>query len=346
MSVHMGESARANQDRIRTIRPKFVREHEGAFTSVLLFIVNEQSGNGRGRRAWATVERYLREQTPGIRYAKIAAATEQEAVREATAQTATGRVTALVAIGGDGTAHALLPLAASARLPLGIIPCGSGNDIARAFKLPRDPIAALQVILNGATRKVDLLATHAEDAHPPNAATPQLTLTCVAAGLDGEVARNVNRSRYKRWCNRLGIGSAAYIIGLLYTLIKYKPGKFTVIIDGIQYEFRHGWMAAIANLPSYGGGLRICPDASPTDGRLHACIVHSCNALQLLLVFPTVLFGRHVRSRFVTMLSGAEISVRAAMPVAGYGDGEPVGCAPLHTTVLPDQLLLLTSSSG
>lgn len=323
-----------------------VRKYEEALASVMLFIVNEQSGNGRGRRAWITVERYLREQTPHLRYVKIAAANEKEAVREATAHIAAGKVSALVAIGGDGTAHALLPLAVSNRLPLGIVPCGSGNDIARAFKLPRDPIAALQIILNGATRQVDVLVTHALSAHRSHPAPPHLTLTCIAAGLDGEVARNVNRSRYKRWCNRLGIGSAAYIIGLLYTLIKYKSSTFTVSIDGIRHEFSRGWLAAVANLPAYGGGLRICPDASPTDGRLHVCIVHSCNALQLLLVFPTVLFGKHVRSRFVTMLAGAEITVHAAMPIAGYGDGEPIGSAPLHTKVLPNQLLLLTSASG
>jgi len=332
---------------------------------VILFIVNEQSGNGRGKRAWSAVERHMRDIGRSSDYVKIAAKNEVDAVRDAEALAAQGGIAALIAVGGDGTLHALLPLAVRCRLPLGLIPCGSGNDTARAFGLPRDPLAALEIALSGRTRHVDLLCSSSADqpaAAPHQGQSPQvghrsresarlptkprLTLTCIAAGLDGAVAADVNGSRYKRWCNRLGIGSIAYIIGLFRMLARFKPQTVTVTVDGSVREFRRSWLAAIANTPIYGGGLRICPAASPSDGILQVCVVHGCSALQLLLLFPTVLFGKHVRSRFVTMLSGANFAIRSPLALPAFGDGEPVGITPLDAEILPGQLMILTSCSG
>ncbi len=333
---------------------------------MILFIVNEQSGNGRGKQAWSAVERRMHEIGCRSDYVKIAAKNEVDAIREAEAMTTQGGITALIAVGGDGTLHALLPLAVRCQLPLGLIPCGSGNDTARAFGLPRHPIAALEIALNGQTQRVDLLRSAAQPAEPAlrpeqniRASTsgltrqparlpaqPRLTLTCIASGLDGAVAADVNGSRYKRWCNRLGIGTAAYIIGLFRTLARFKPQTVTVTVDGAAREFRRCWLTAIANTPAYGGGLRICPTASPSDGRLQVCVVNGCSALQLLLLFPTVFFGKHVRSRFVTMLAGTNVAIRSPFPFSAYGDGEPVGSTPLDTEILSGQLLILTSCSG
>lgn len=332
---------------------------------MILFIVNEQSGNGRGKRAWSAVERRMREIGRPSDYVKIAAKSEAGAIREAETLADQGGISALIAVGGDGTLHALLPLAMRRRLPLGLIPCGSGNDTARAFGLPRNPVAALEIALSGRTRRVDLLRSiadqlaaaaprqeqnlHAGRRSRPSSrllAQPHLTLTCIAAGLDGAVAADVNGSRYKPWCNRLGIGSAAYVIGLFRALARFKPRNVTVIVDGDVREFRRGWLAAIANTPVYGGGLRICPSASPSDGRLQVCVVHGCSALQLLLLFPTVLFGKHVRSRFVTMLAGTKVAIRSPLPLPAFGDGEPAGSTPLDAEVVPGQLLILTSCSG
>lgn len=330
---------------------------------MILFIVNERAGNGRGKRAWTAVDRRMSEIGRSSDYIKIAAQDEAEALREAETLAAQGGITAMIAIGGDGTLHALLPLAARFRLPLGLIPCGSGNDTARAFGLPRHPLAALNVALSGQTRRVDLLRSVADPAgeavapqpaqtdHVPrpsrqNPSRSELTLTCIAAGLDGAVAADVNGSRYKRWCNRLGIGSAAYVIGLFRVLARFRPQTVTVTVDGAEREFRRCWLTAVANSPAYGGGMRICPSASPSDGRLQVCVVHGCSAWQLLLVFPTVLIGKHVHSRFVTMLSGTHAVIRSPLPMPACGDGESIGAAPLEAEILPGQLLILTSCSG
>jgi diacylglycerol kinase family enzyme len=173
---------------------------------------------------------------------------------------------------------------------------------------------------------------------------PHYSLISVAIGLDGAVAEDVNGSRYKTWCNRLGAGSLAYIIGLLRMLAVYKQQTMTITVDGVQRRFSNAWLVAVANLATYGGGLRISPDARYHDGLLHVCVVHDCTVLQLLRVFPTVLNGSHVRSRFVTMLRGREVTVESPVPLPAYGDGEPAGSTPVRAGIQTRQLLFLTAS--
>jgi YegS/Rv2252/BmrU family lipid kinase len=307
---------------------------------VILFVVNEKSGNGRGKKAWAAVQRKLAQQ--GTEYRAILAESPERAALEAKEYLNTGKVTAVAAVGGDGTMHSILPLSLEFAVPAGLIPAGSGNDTSIAFGLPRDPEAALQIVLGGRTRKTDILWTERADG------TEHPSLISVAIGLDGAVAEDVNGSRYKRWCNRLGLGRLAYIIGLLRMLAVFRPGSLTVTADGIRRDFTRSWLTAVANLATYGGGLRICPDARPDDGLLHVCVVHGCSPWQLLLVFPTVLSGRHTGSRFVTMLSGTEIQVQTppSAPLLAYGDGEPAGTTPVRASVRPGQLLFLISDSG
>lgn len=305
---------------------------------MILFVVNEFSGNGRGRRAWETVERRLAKQDQ--KYGKISADTAEDALRLAEDHLQKWTVDAIVAVGGDGTVHNLIPLALKYRVPLGLIPSGSGNDTALAFGLPKKPAAALEIVLNGNTRLSDVLLSERPDGRS------EYSLISIATGLDGAVARDVNGSRYKRWCNRLGIGRLAYIIGLIRMLAVYKPQTVKITVDGTVQAFNNGWLAAVANLPSYGGGLKICPAARPDDGLLHACIVNGCSPLQLLLVFPTVLAGRHVGSRFVTMLQGKQITVEAPVPMPAYGDGEPAGHTPVRVSVRPGQLVILAPEEG
>ncbi|WP_169306736.1 diacylglycerol/lipid kinase family protein [Cohnella pontilimi] len=303
---------------------------------MILFVVNLRSGNGRGERVWRTVENELNRRN--ITFAKIVGASSEEALRQAEDIIRNQPVRAVAAVGGDGTLHSILPLAIEYNLPIGVIPCGSGNDTALAFRLPKDPVAALDVLLAGDAQPADYMKTWRDDSdsHP--------SLISVAIGLDGAVAEDVNGSRYKKWCNRLGAGPLAYIIGLIRMLAVYRPQTMTITIDGVRREIPNAWLTAVANLPTYGGGLKICPDARSDDGLLHVCVVHDCTVLQLLRVFPTVLRGSHVRSRFVTMLSGQEVTVEAPEPLLAYGDGEPAGTTPLRAEIVPGQLLFLTSS--
>lgn len=305
---------------------------------MILFVVNEKAGNGRGKKVWRKVEEQLRGRN--MPYEKIAANTQAEAVAHAENMMKSKNLKAVAVVGGDGTLHGMLPLLAGSGIPVGLIPSGSGNDTARTLRIPPDPLAALDIILAGQTRACDVLETTAADG------VPRLTLTAVASGLDGAVAADVNGSRYKKWCNALGIGSLSYVIGFVRTLFVFKPAEITLTIDGARHRFAKAWLAAVANTPSYGGGLKICPDARIDDGSMQVCVVHSCGALRILRVFPTLLNGSHVRQPYVTMLTGRSLTIEAPSRFAAFGDGELCGHAPFKARVLPAQLLFLTIASG
>lgn len=304
---------------------------------MILFVVNENSGNGRGAKVWQQVEQQL--QARGTTYQAITSSNGQDAYDRTAAQLSSAEVKAVAVVGGDGTLHGILPLLVGTGIPVGIIPAGSGNDTSREFHIPRDPIQALNIILSGRTRLSDTIASTSGDE-------TQITLTAIAVGVDGAVAADVNGSRYKRWCNRLGIGSLAYLIGFVRTLMKFSPSDITITIDGTVHRFERGWMSTIANSASYGGGLRICPDARMDDGQLHVCVVHGCSLWRLLFVFPTLLKGTHVKLRYLTQLHGRQATIETNGRFLACGDGEPSGETPLQAELLPGQLVFLTTFSG
>ncbi|MFC5531525.1 diacylglycerol/lipid kinase family protein [Cohnella yongneupensis] len=304
---------------------------------MILFVVNENSGNGRGAKVWQQVESQL--QARGTSYTKILATSGADAFERTDKLLRSTKLKAVAVVGGDGTLHSVLPLLTGTGIPVGIIPAGSGNDTSRAFAIPRDPLQALDIIVSGRTRLADVIASTSGDE-------TQVTITAIAVGMDGAVAADVNGSRYKRWCNRLGLGSLAYVIGFFRALSQFSPGEITVTMDGVVHRFDRGWLSAIANIASYGGGLRICPDARFDDGQLHVCVVHGCGIWRILFVFPTLLKGTHVKRRNVTLLKGRQVTIQTKGRFLAYGDGEPSGETPIEAKLLQGQLVFLTTLSG
>ncbi|UVI30846.1 diacylglycerol/lipid kinase family protein [Paenibacillus spongiae] len=316
-----------------------------------IFAVNEQAGGGRGRAVWRKVEADVKRR--GIPYLALLTSCPEQAssrIREELALHPAGGINGIkgvIVVGGDGTLHGLLPVLANSGVPLGIIPAGSGNDTARALGLSKQPIQALERALSSAARPVDLLlftgCLPSTTAPGPNAAEPRPILTALAIGFDAAVADAVNRSSYKKLCNLLRVGSLAYIIGVFQTLLTYRPQKLQLTVDGKEHAFERGWLSAVCNTSSYGGGLRICPEASSTDGLLDVCVVHSCTPLQLLRLFPTLLSGSHIRLPYVTLLRGRSVTVAADGPARTrvFGDGETLGAVPLTAQSAPGKLLLL-----
>ncbi|MCQ6562483.1 diacylglycerol/lipid kinase family protein [Paenibacillus mendelii] len=304
-----------------------------------IFAVNEQAGGGRGRRVWKKVEADVKRR--GIPYLAILTSCPDKAsarIRTELELRPSEDIKAVIVIGGDGTLHGLLPVLAGSGIPLGIVPAGSGNDTARAFGIPKQPLQALERVFTSLARPVDLLLLTGGSP-----ALPRLVLTALAIGFDAAVADAVNQSSYKKLCNLLRAGSLAYIIGVFQTLLTYQPRRLQLTIDGLEHSFERGWLSAICNTPSYGGGLRICPDASSTDGLLDVCVVHSCKPFQLLRLFPTLLSGTHTRLSYVTLLRGRAVAVSAdgPAPTRVFGDGETVGSVPLSAQAAKGLLLLL-----
>lgn len=292
-----------------------------------LFVINPRSGNGNGLKVWSMVESECKKQ--GIVYKAYVsqdAATAAERVQQHLSQFANAIV---VIIGGDGTIHQLLPTIVEHGGILAVIPAGSGNDTARGFGIPKDPIGALRTVMIGKIQPVDMMRSHEQG---------EWTLTALATGFDSAVADAVNRSFYKRWCNRLKLGSVAYLIGIIHTLFTFKPTTMTVHIDDSTYTYDRIWLAAISNVNSYGGGIRICPEARADDGLLDICLVHGCNRLTLLRLLPTVFTGKHVHLPQVVLKRGKKVSIQPAHSVLTIGDGEPVGRGRFEAQLHPDHI--------
>lgn len=299
-----------------------------------LFIINPRSGGGAGQRVWRAMLPMLQ-----------ARSTAYEALFTQSADSAENQVLhalerredwrAAIVVGGDGTIHSVLGALRRRGVPLAVIPAGSGNDTARGFGIPLATEAALDAALQDRCLTADLLS-----------GAEGWTLTAVASGFDAQVAVNVNNGPYKRLCNAIGAGQLAYLIGILHTLMTFKPCRVSVTCDGKEQAFENAWLVSVCNLPGYGGGLQICPQAKADDGLLDVCVVHGISRWQLLRLFPTVMKGTHTALPFVTMLRGYSVAVRFAQPRHAIGDGESLGTAPMAVRCEPCALRVLTPLAG
>jgi diacylglycerol kinase (ATP) len=227
---------------------------------------------------------------------------------------------AVVAVGGDGTINEVLN-GLDDRRPLGIVPVGTCNDIARNLGLPhRDWHAALDVIAAGRTRRIDVARCN-----------ERRFLSVAGSGLDGCIGVAVNR------IPRLLRNPAWYVVLLFRYLLTQRPVAFRLIVDGEVIE-QDAWMVAVANTEAYAGGMRIAPRARPDDGRLHVCIVGKASRLELLRRLPLVYSGRHTTHPIVRMLEGKTVEVTCARPCRVIADGEDLGWLPLEIGIAPQAI--------
>lgn len=228
---------------------------------------------------------------------------------------------ALVVVGGDGMVHVGIQAVAGSALPFGVIPAGTGNDFARALGLPlNDPLAAAEVVLGGRTHAVDLGITDG-----------QWFAGVVAAGFDARVNDRTNRMRWPRGRRRYDLAVAAEF-GV------FRPIAYRLEIDGEHLEIE-AMLIAFGNIPSYGGGIRVIPDACMDDGLFDVIIVEPVSKLTLARVFPTMRAGGHVGHPAVSFRTARHVKIDA--PVVAYADGERIGPLPRSFDVAPTALVAL-----
>jgi len=287
---------------------------------MIWFVVNRTSGNGKGAAVWKRVEARLKER--GIEYGCRFTERPGHAAELAGELARQSGTVAVVAIGGDGTVHEAASGLVGSGVPIGCIPAGSGDDFARSLGIPRQWEAALERVLRLASRAIDVGMING-----------QSFVISAGIGFDGDVARITNRSWYKRWLNKLGFGSLSYVVTVLRLVVRYRPCRVRLEVDG--------WLIAIANMPYYGGGMKICPDARMDDGMLHLCLVEGIGRLELLRFFPRVFNGTHVSHRSVQLMSGRQIRIESTAPMTIHTDGEYGGATPAAVDVQSGRLNVL-----
>ncbi len=232
----------------------------------------------------------------------------------------------LVVVGGDGSVNEVANgIAGREGVELGIIPRGTGWDFARSLGIPHGVRDAVAVARDGRARAIDLgrvsfrsWAGREETAYFANVAS---------AGMSGAVARRANKTS-----KALG-GKASYLWATLAVFARWRNGELTVRVDD---ERRSALMSdvIVANGPYLGGGMKMCPQASPDDGLLDVLLIGDVTKRDLALALPKIYRGTHLPHPKAELLRGASVSVEAAEHVPIQLDGEQPGTTPAHFGVV------------
>ncbi|MEU9889119.1 YegS/Rv2252/BmrU family lipid kinase [Sphaerisporangium sp. NPDC051011] len=290
----------------------------------LVVLVNPAARGGRTLRLLDPVVRRLRE---GGRPVSVIVGSSADDALERACTAVAEQPEALVAFGGDGLVHLALQAVAGSDVPLGVIPAGTGNDIAAALGIPhKDPLAAAGVVAAGRTRVVDAART----------GDGEWFAGVMACGFDSKVNERANRLTRPP-------GAAKYLLAMLQELRSFAPVPFTLTLDGETAE-REAMLVAVANTGSYGAGMRVCPQAVPDDGLLDVLVVGPMPTAAFLRVFPRVYRGTHLGHPAITTHRARQVTVQAPDVVA-YADGERLGPLPLACEIVPGALRVLAPAS-
>ncbi|MCL2695347.1 MAG: diacylglycerol kinase family lipid kinase [Clostridiales bacterium] len=227
----------------------------------------------------------------------------------------------IVALGGDGTVREVaLPLAHSDAV-LALVPCGTGNDFARALAIPSKPEAALEILTGGRDQRIDT-----------GLANETAFINVSGFGFDVDVLDAAEMYKKKG----LG-GKLAYWRGILHSLGHLKLRRTEINADG-QALTRNVMIMAAGNGTHFGGGMRITPQAEPADGLLDVCIVHDISKLRVLSMLPRLQKGTHITSKYVTYLKAREITAVCEPCSRAQVDGEVIEQTPVVFRVAPQSL--------
>lgn len=288
-------------------------------------LTNPMSGHGNAPHASETAIARFKEL--GIDTVQIVgrdAAHARELIDEALKQD----TDALVVVGGDGVIALALQSLAGTGIPLGIVPAGTGNDHAREYRLPTgDPAAAVDVIAAGVTATVDLGLIKGSDG------SKTWFGTIAATGFDSLVSDRVNRMRWPH-------GRMRYNVAMVAELSRLRLLPFRMVLDGEREIRADLTLAAFGNTRTYGGGMRICPNADHSDGLLDITMVKSASRIKLIRLFPTVFKGTHVDLDEVTTDRARTILVESP-GINAYADGDYVCPLPAEISAVPGALTIL-----
>ncbi len=239
----------------------------------VLFIVNPASGAGRAAREWSAIEGWL--PSTGIPYEAALTTRPLEATQMAERAVRQSRPV-IVAVGGDGTLNEVVngffhngaPIPTTSRLAM--LPLGTGGDFRRTLKIPLDPKAAVQILRTGIPRRLDAgcVTYKANDG----STAVRHFINIADAGLGGDVVHRVNNGGKR-------LGSATFTLASLMSLLAWKNKPMNVVVDGVAHDLK-AQQVVIANCQYFGGGMRMAPTASPTDGVFDVILVGNAGKLE------------------------------------------------------------------
>lgn len=285
-----------------------------------LLVVNSKAGKGRASKLAGKFEVLLK--SNNLPYEIINKATYEETFSEYRLSISSGKFEKVVAIGGDGLVNLCLQEVAEQNIGLSVVPAGTGNDFARAVGSHKKSVNEIfNVVRSQDPTTIDLgLVT--------GAFGKRWYVQVLSTGFDALVNNLANRINWPR-------GQMKYTLATVLTLARFKPIPYELIIDGKQFK-QDFMLLSVANGETYGGGMRICPDASNSDGIFDILLVHPVSKIVLLSIFPKVFTGKHVPHPKIDIIRGKKVQISA--DALAFADGEFVSKLPIEITNVKNAL--------
>ncbi|MCZ7560685.1 MAG: diacylglycerol kinase family protein [Burkholderiaceae bacterium] len=291
-------------------------------------LLNPRAAGGRARRLADPVRQWLETRAPEAVFALA-----DDIVRARELLHARSEGSRVVLVGGDGTVHRLLPELLARSLVLGLVPVGSGNDLAGALGLRG--LAwddALARALHGPASRCDLGELSSAAGALPFASS-------LAAGFDAAIARRAGEG--PQWLR----GLPRYLWATLGELAALRRRRLRVFVDGALAHDADTLFASCLNTPTYGAGMPAVPGARIDDGRLDLLVAGRFGRAGALLMLPRLLAGQHLGHPEVRTVRFAQLRVECDVDLPLAADGEPLaGAREFSVRALPGALRVVRAA--
>lgn len=283
------------------------------------FIINPHSRTGKARKLWAGLKEEL--ELKNVEY--IEYFTEYSGHATLIAKEICNKnsgIKNIIIVGGDGTANEVINGIESYQdVVLGYLPTGSSNDLARGLGLPKDPMEALEHILNP---KQFYYVDHGIIENLDTNTKHKFAVSC-GLGYDASVCKEVLHSKAKKLFNKIGLGKLTYIVIAVKQVFSTIPVNAELIIDNTKRVTVKNMLFAASMIHKYeGGGLLMAPSAKSNDRKLTVCIASDIPKLKVLLLMPTIFFGKHIRIKGIQLLDCSTLEIKTASKTVVHTDGE------------------------
>ena len=273
-------------------------------------VINPVSGSGKGAILGTEAAGFFSERR--LSY-QIITATSADKLRSNLAEfldSNVGLIEGVVAVGGDGLVHLVLQMVVPRRIPFSAIPAGTGNDFVRALGWGLDEIKIqLNTVVSTPPAAIDLGLVDSEWFG-----------AVLSTGFDSVVNEKANKMNWPK-------GPMKYNLAIALELPRFKPLIYTIELDNQVIE-TEAMLIAVGNGGSYGGGMKVCPNAVMSDGLFDVMVLRPVSKVEFVRVFPTVFSGKHINHKQVDIYRTKRVSLHA--PAVAYADGERIGGLPVR----------------
>ena len=273
-------------------------------------VINPLSGSGKGAILGTEAAGFFSERR--LSY-QIITATSADKLRSNLAEfldSNVGLIEGVVAVGGDGLVHLVLQMVVPRNIAFSAIPAGTGNDFVRALGWRLDEIKIqLNTVVSTPPAAIDLGLVDSEWFG-----------AVLSTGFDSLVNEKANKMKWPK-------GPMKYNLAIAMELPKFKPLNYTIELDNQVIE-TEAMLIAVGNGGSYGGGMKVCPDAVMSDGLFDVMVLRPVSKVEFVRVFPTVFSGKHINHKQVDIYRTKRVSLHA--PAVAYADGERIGGLPVR----------------